>query len=223
MDPLATSIHRALAVDWLLLPSKATPTAALELPGDGLRGDSPLAWWAAGPYAGGLRQRLLQLRQRPDRQGIADLVEGLCGALHQAFGDHRHRRPVLVAVPSWKRVGNPLPSLLSGCLARQLGWQQQQLLRRSRPVLGQHHLGRELRWANQAGAFCSVPLERPPWGPTPPVVLVDDILTTGATAVAAASALQSAGWRPLGMACLARTPWQGRDLRSASRSGDGPG
>ena len=86
MDPLATSIHRALAVDWLLLPSKATPTAALELPGDGLHGDSPLAWWAAGPYAGGLRQRLLQLRQRPDRQGIADLVEGLCGALHQEIG-----------------------------------------------------------------------------------------------------------------------------------------
>jgi adenine/guanine phosphoribosyltransferase-like PRPP-binding protein len=55
------------------------------------------------------------------------------------------------------------------------------------------------------------------------VLLIDDILTTGATACAAASALREQGWSVAGMACLARTPWQGRDLRSKSRYGDRPG
>jgi predicted amidophosphoribosyltransferase len=131
--------------------------------------------------------------------------------------------PLLVPIPSWKRRANPLPGLLGRSLAWELGWHQVQLLTRSRPVLGQHHLGRELRWANQADAFRCSP--SPQWrlGHRPPVVLIDDILTTGATACAAAAALMDQGWPVAGMACLGRTPWQGRDLRSRGRSGDGPG
>jgi predicted amidophosphoribosyltransferase len=131
--------------------------------------------------------------------------------------------PLLVPIPSWKKRANPLPGLLVGSLAWQLGWRPAQLLKRSRPVLGQHHLGRDLRWANQAGAFHALPAPERQGNTGTPVLLIDDILTTGATAWAAAQALGAQGWRVVGMACLARTPWQGHDLRSVRRLGDGPG
>jgi adenine/guanine phosphoribosyltransferase-like PRPP-binding protein len=58
-------------------------------------------------------------------------------------------------------------------------------------------------------------------------MLLDDILTTGATACAAAAALEAKGWRVAGLSCLGRTPAQprpkGRDLRSLGRFGGGPG
>jgi len=131
--------------------------------------------------------------------------------------------PLLVPIPSWKKRANPLPGLLVGSLAWQLGWRPAQLLKRSRPVLGQHHLGRDLRWANQAGAFHALPAPERQGNTGTPVLLIDDILTTGATAWAAAQALGAQGWRVVGMACLGRTPPQGRDLRSRCRFGDGPG
>jgi len=39
-----------------------------------------------------------------------------------------------------------------------------------------------------------------------PVLIVDDILTTGATALNGALCLKAAGWPVLGIICLARTP-----------------
>jgi predicted amidophosphoribosyltransferase len=151
---------------------------------------------------------------------VGALVQHLADAL---AAEAWEQPPLLVAIPSWKQRANPLPALLGRALSWRLGWHQSPLLERSRAVLGQHHLGRELRWTNQAGAFrCATPkgVRRTP---RPPVLLIDDILTTGATACAAASALREQGWSVAGMACLARTPWQGRDLRSKSRYGDRPG
>ena len=42
-------------------------------------------------------------------------------------------------------------------------------------------------------------------GPTPGVVIVDDVITTGATAVACAETLTEAGVRCLGIVSFART------------------
>ena len=210
----------ALALDWLLAPAATATDLDLDLPAEGLHGQEPLPWWAAGSYAGALRSKLLHLRRRPDSRTMAGLVSGLALTLRSAVGSGP-RQVLLVPVASWKREANPLPQLLAKMLGRQLGWPVRPLLRRSRPVLGQHHLGRELRWANQAGAFCSEPPATTRLGPRPPVLVVDDILTTGATALAASAALQAAGWRLAGMACLARTPWQGGDLRSGGREATG--
>jgi predicted amidophosphoribosyltransferase len=114
-------------------------------------------------------------------------------------------------IPSWKRRANPLPPLIARELSVRLGAElNTAVLSRSRPVLGQHHLGRQLRLANQEGAFAARPAPAKQIGPRPPVLLIDDILTTGATACAAANALTSAGWRLAGLACLARTPARGR-------------
>jgi len=216
------ALATALSLDWLLAPAPAPDLEGLELPAGGLRGTDPLPWWAAGTYAGALRSRLLNLRQRPNRRTAAALITGLAAALVEELGG-RPPRPLLVPIASWKRHANPLPQLLAEALQQHLGWPVAPLLRRSRPVLGQHHLGQKLRWANQAGAFCCDPPAPGRTGPRPTLLVVDDILTTGATAVAASEALRAAGWRVGGMACLARTAWKGRDLRSSSRGSDGPG
>lgn len=114
--------------------------------------------------------------------------------------------PLLVPVPGWKRRGNPLPGLTGQVAGRQWRWTSADLLRRSRPVLGQHHLNQAMRQENQRGAFTCLHRPRGREGRQHPVLLVDDILTTGATALSAAEALRAGGWRVHGLICLARTP-----------------
>jgi predicted amidophosphoribosyltransferase len=129
---------------------------------------------------------------------LATLLHGCCASAVAGA--------LLVPVSSWKRAGNPLPLLLARALVAASAGQTQlapQLLHRSRPTLGQHHLGRSLRARNLQGAFtaqaCAEQPARPLW-------LVDDILTTGATAWSAAQALQAAGHSVQGLLALARTP-----------------
>ena len=174
---------------------------ALALPEGGLQGDQPLLWCALAPYGGPLRLLLLRQRPTPD----AALIAALATRLHSCCASVL-RGALVVPVPSWKRAGNPLPLLLARALVAASAGQAQlapQLLQRSRPTLGQHHLGRSLRARNLQGAFtaqaCVEQPARPRW-------LVDDILTTGATACSAAQALQAAGHAVQGLLVLARTP-----------------
>jgi predicted amidophosphoribosyltransferase len=114
---------------------------------------------------------------------------------------------LLVPIPSWKRHANPLPPLLCRELARLRGLRAANLLERSRPVLGQHHLRGEMRHANQEGAFRCSRLPFPGEAAHHHrLLLVDDILTSGATACSAAATLREAGWPVTGLVCLARTP-----------------
>lgn len=220
MSPLIQDLLRLMPLHWLVAPPRLAPDLLAELAPEGIQGQGPVPWWAAGLYQGQLRRQLLQLRQSPRGPLVGALVQNLAAGLG---AEPWSPPPLLVPIPSWKKRANPLPGLLVGSLAWQLGWRPAQLLKRSRPVLGQHHLGRDLRWANQAGAFHALPAPERQGHTGTPVLLIDDILTTGATAWAAAQALGAQGWRVVGMACLGRTPPQGRDLRSWCRFGDGPG
>ena len=190
---------------WMMLPVEP----ACPVPACGLRGMTPLPWWAAARYEGPLRQQLLHLRRQPRASGLIPLLGGLVSRLHRI-----KPAPLLVPIPSWKRKANPLPPLLARQLSRQLRWScHPALLQRRHAVLGQHRLNRELRWQNQQGAFLC------PWRPRHPslprgqrrVMLLDDILTTGATACAAAAALEAMGWQVLGITCLGRTPRPGAE------------
>ncbi|MCB4407781.1 ComF family protein [Synechococcus sp. MU1642] len=168
---------------------------ALTLPLKGLKGLLRLPRCALGPYAGTLRQLLLQVRQ--PRQGIA-LV-----ALVQLLSD---RLPlpataVLVPIPSWKRQrSNPLPQQI----ALGLGRPTAALLHRTHAGLSQHHLNKTQRQNNLIGAFQAIPLDKQ--GSLGSVWLVDDILTTGSTALAAHEALENAGHHVAGLICLGRNP-----------------
>lgn len=186
------------------------------LSASGRRGLAPLPWWGAGTYADDLRHLLLSLRRHPRAEAVAALALASHSALLASGAIGAQERPWLVAVPSWKRRANPLPPLVCQGLERRRGLRQAQLLERSRPVLGQHRLGRALRQRNQEGAFRCL---RPPAAGEArrhPLLIVDDILTSGATARNAAAALTDGGWRVLGLLCLARTP-------ARTPGGAGPG
>ena len=168
---------------------------ALALPSKGLKGVPPLPWCALGSYAGPLRQLLLKLRQPRQGKALAALVQLLSNSLSLPAS------AVLVPIPSWKRQrSNPLPQQI----ALGLGRPTAALLQRTRAGLSQHRLNKTQRQANLIGAFQARPLNKQ--GALSSVWLVDDILTTGSTALAARQALQEAGHRVAGLICLGRTP-----------------
>ncbi|MFZ0407806.1 MAG: ComF family protein [Cyanobium sp.] len=176
----------------------------LLLPPEGLQGQLPLSWWSSGSYSGALREALLELKRRPRPELVAALLKPLLPSLAILAEPQVGPAPLLVPIPSWKRRGNPLPPQICSSLTRQLGLPWAALLERSHPVMVQHRLDRRLRLANQQGAFrCQPAGER---RRRRPVLIVDDILTTGATALNGALCLRAAGWPVLGMVCLARTP-----------------
>ncbi|KAA9130107.1 ComF family protein [Microbacterium caowuchunii] len=78
------------------------------------------------------------------------------------------------------------------------------LLRVARPTADQRGLGRADRARNVAGSLRARPLRAPH-----PVVLVDDVLTTGATLAEAARALRAAGVPVLCALTVAATPRRG--------------
>ena len=172
---------------------------ALELPSEGIKGVLPLSWCALGPYAGPLRQLLLQARQPSKSKALSALVQLLYN------NSNLPATAVLVPIPSWKRQrSNPLPQRI----ALGLGRPTADLLRRTRAGLSQHHLNKSQRQTNLIGAFraSSFPQQRA----LSSVWLVDDILTTGSTALAARQALEDAGHHVAGLICLGRTPTKER-------------
>ncbi|MFM7269049.1 MAG: ComF family protein [Cyanobium sp.] len=175
------------------------------LPPGGLHGDEPIAWWGAGFYGGPFRELLLSLRHRPRAAVVEALISSLAAQLLESISGRG--TPLLVPIPSWKRQANPLPGLICQSLSRRTRLRRTDLLERSRPVLGQHHLRRELRLSNQIEAFRCPSTATASGASARPLLIVDDILTSGATACSAAACLRQAGWQVQGMVCLARTPW----------------
>ncbi|MEJ2483257.1 MAG: phosphoribosyltransferase family protein [Gemmatimonadota bacterium] len=94
--------------------------------------------------------------------------------------------------------------LLAKGLERELGWPVRPVLRRVRTGRGQARSDRKQRARNVAGVFRPEPGRLYRSGP--PVVLVDDVLTTGATLAECCQALRAAGVPCAGAVSFARTP-----------------
>ena len=145
---------------------------------------------------------VLRLRITPD----PTVLHSLCGELRNALS----QRALLIPIPGWKAEAraNPLPQLLCRSLQRPCV----PVLKRCRPTVGQHHLNRRQRLLNQQGSFQVLRERHATDGEVETlssnaaqVWLVDDIVTSGATVMAARDALQTAGVVTQGVICLART------------------
>ena len=170
----------------------------LLLDADGLQGQLPLPWWSLGSYEGAWRQELLKLKRHPEPRLVDGLARQLLGLLPDLGV------PLLVvAIPPRRRGRRDLPDTLARALARQGGHRLVTALDRGRACLGQHHLNRQQRLTNLHQVFRCL---QPAAGALQPLLLVDDILTTGSTAAAAMACLEDSGHGLLGLACLARTP-----------------
>lgn len=159
--------------------------------------------WAAGRYDDVLRGALLRYKER----GRRDLAPVLGDYLAMAVAQ-------LVLPPGAALV--PAPSSASsvkargydhlGPLARRAGRRLRMpvadVLDFNRAVADSAGLGLAGRSANLAGAMGA----RSPRHPGQLAVVVDDIVTTGATAREACRALRVAGWTAIGFASVAFTP-----------------
>lgn len=169
---------------------------------------------AAGEYADGLRAALLAYKERHRRDLAATLGVRLAAVVDGWLLSYP--QAVLVPVPSATSVARQRGGDHVLRLARRAAGGNRvpvvRALRMARSVADSAGLGVDERFANLAFAFVA----DPPGASvvSARAVLVDDIVTTGATLAEGARALTAAGWALAGAAVVAATP-----RRASSTSG----
>ena len=193
--------HRCLpALDARLLLPGGTPIGLpAEVPAPLLQLD-----WCA-PFSGPVRAALHDLKYAGERR----LAEPLGVAIGRRWARIGTGARIVVPVPVHaereRRRGYDQAALLAAVAARELGLPVVRALERGRATVAQFELGRDERAANVAGAFRlrADPAARAAiagrW-----VLLVDDVVTTGSTLAACATALGSAGAAAVSAITLAR-------------------
>lgn len=148
-------------------------------------------------------------------QGRTSVVKHLSAPLHDAMRAMFNQvlgessLPITWVVPPSSRASfrqrgySPI-----GMLARAAGVAPQKLLTINRRRADQSQLGRMERFSNMKGVYAAKPSAQ-----GTRVILVDDVLTTGATLLECARALRAGGAEVLGAAVLAYTPKNFQDTR----------
>jgi len=167
--------------------------------------DGETVW--SGLSFDGVPARVLRALKEDGRTGLArPLAPALADGVRRAS---RGSSVVVVPVPTsaaaYRRRGYRVPDLI----AHRADLEVAPLLRVTRRTADQRGLGREARRGNVAGAFAV----RGPRGSRREsgrgVVIVDDVVTTGATLAEAARVLRAAGIEVVGCAAVAATPLRG--------------
>jgi ComF family protein len=174
--------------------------ARLGLPGGtplGLPADIPapllqLDWCA--PFAGVVRDGLHDLKYKGERR----LAEPFGVAVARRWARVGTGAQVVVAVPVHadreRQRGYDQAALIAAVAGRELRLPVIRALARRRATIAQFELGRDRRATNVAGAFGLRDGGAAPTGVVGRwVLLVDDVVTTGATLAACATALRDAG------------------------------
>jgi predicted amidophosphoribosyltransferase len=159
--------------------------------------------YAGTDYDGAVRAAIVRYKERDRRDLAGDLAELLVPPIARA-GDVE---TALVPVPSTRAaVRNRGGGHLVRLVRRAAGDRPIiEPLRVGRRIVDTSGLGLRARRENIAGAFTARPAPRLGF----PVVLIDDVVTTGASLQEAARALRSHGWVVLGAAVVAATPRRG--------------
>lgn len=183
--------------------------ARLDLPGGtpiGLPADIPLPLlqieWCA-PYAGPVRGALHDLKYAGERRLAEPLGAAMARRWRRAGVGADLVVPVPVHADRERQRGYDQAALIAGVAAKALGLPCLRALERRRATIAQFELGRDERASNVAGAFGvrrgAAAAVAGRW-----VLLVDDVVTTGATLAACGDALDRAGARAVSGVAVAR-------------------
>jgi len=134
----------------------------------------------------------------------------LLAAVQQLVRAVATRSPIVVVpVPSSpasvKRRGFDHTATLAQWVARRNGYRWSPLLARTASTPDQATLGAASRRVAQVGTMRARPASSR-WGAASPVVVIDDVVTTGSTMIEAVRALRRGGHEVLGAASIADTP-----------------
>ena len=194
-DPLCPTCVRSL--DARLERPAGTPIGMpVDLPAPLLQ----IEWCA--PFAGPVRAALHDLKYRGERRLARSLGLAVARRWRRVGQGATMVCPVPVHAERERHRGYDQAALIAEVAAGALGLPYVRALERDRATVAQFELGREDRAANVAGAFrvrgfgaagagcgsATHPAIAGRW-----VLLVDDVVTTGATLAACAAALESAG------------------------------
>ena len=154
-------------------------------------------------YQGPIPQWIVRSKRRGGLPETRLLADCLAIAISDAYPANQLPE-VLVPVPlSWRRLlrrGHNQALVLASMIARQLNLLvDPRALRRQRHTRIQPGLSESARYANMSGAFCC----RRHWHGDH-VAVVDDVMTSGATAAATANCLLQAGCARVDVWCAAR-------------------
>ncbi|MEU8570116.1 phosphoribosyltransferase family protein [Streptomyces pathocidini] len=171
--------------------------------------------YTAAPYADAARAAVLAHKERGVLGLARPLGEALAGAVRGCVAESGVRGgPLLIVpVPSARRSvaarGHDPTLRIARVAAAGLRWEGQAarvlpVLRQRRAVADQSGLTARQRLDNLTGAL-AVPVDGAGVLGAAPAVLVDDVMTTGASLAEAARALRAAGGRVVGAAVVAAT------------------
>ncbi|MFI5254711.1 MAG: ComF family protein [Candidatus Limnocylindrales bacterium] len=193
----------------LCAPCRAHLAARLDAPAGlplGLPTDLPVGLiqleWCA-PFSGPTRATLHELKYAANRRLVGPLGDLLAARWGRAGWGGDVLVPVPVHAARLRQRGYDQAVLLASAVGARLGLPVVEGLRRGRATAAQYALGRQARGANVGTAFEVIDGARGRiagrW-----VVLVDDVVTTGSTMAACATALVAAGAEAVSGLAVAR-------------------